>query len=678
MLDICINCFFARVGKSSVLVTWLKEEADPESFEALVSREGEVDRWNAVECDTALRQMTQILGRRRISDWPVANDLYERIATRMLVADRLRIRNVVTVAYVAARLNVAKGLEWVDVAFNKVSEMLAADTTLTLSEPEVSSIMTVVSTYRRAPPAPVLDAVLSVSGGLTDLRSIGSVLSGFAKANLKAEFAEAARSTEAAILSGIADTSGTAGFGPATTSVILHSYASSESPCSPALARALVQRMGKLSAGARSLEEQPSMNNCAITMWALAKLGERDLFTECESLLTPLMLRHLLAGRCSEQNVSNILISASNLGVELHKPLLKQLLTQLKSKSRDCSAQALANSLNALANWQMDAEFADLAEEIAPQLARFDQLPLANAQAASTVLWSHAACLVELESEGMRAVLKALEADVAKANTRDIPFTFYAFAVLDHAAPPSLLAALLDRTLSLRKARTWNPQELCTAIYALAVLGCVTSRDMLEMSTYWETVTVLHERLQRLEGDGGMSPIDLSMLVQAWLLFDSEPINASGAKADKRKLISKQLWDRAVESRVKSLEIVRKEKSEFAKLIGRELKEWLGEGIEVRDEIPVGVNGLLQVDFLMTVEGKQVVVECEGPSHFTSKRRVTGPTQARNLLLGREGFAVVDLPHFEHRNIKKANRAAWFETKFAAAGVQVTAASVSA
>lgn len=333
----------------------------------------------------------------------------------MFDAPRLSPRNIVTILAMGQRLRTDNETEFSLKALDKLSAMLKENPDLTLAEPEISTLMVVAASTKYPLPSNVLENILSVAPQLSDLRTMGSLLTGLAKLGLKTEFAEAAKSVEPHLTERVV--AGDPNFLNATASIILYAYAIAETPCSPDLAKALVARMADM-AGSRNAEEHPTMSHCSITMWSLARLGFADLFKEAESLLSPVIMRHLLSGRCTEQNISNILISASNLGVTLQKPLLKQLVNQFKSKSKDCSAQALANSLNALANWQMDTEFQELAEDITPLLKKFDTLPLANAQAASTVLWSHSACLVELDGEAMTAVMKALENDVDKANTR--------------------------------------------------------------------------------------------------------------------------------------------------------------------------------------------------------------------------------------------------------------------
>ena len=393
------------------------------------------------------------------------------------------------------------------------------------------------------------------------------------------------------------------------------------------------------------------------TLWAVGKIGRvpppDHMYSLTEAVLTRL-------GRFTPQGLSNVLWAMTSLSYSPGPVALREISAEVSRKAKRIPGKSLASIMKSFALLQYtpaDAAMRGIND------AFLMQLPDCAPQSLCLLLWSYASLG---QSPGTR-VLDELHARcwelLPECTVAQQANQLWCYATLSYDPGQDFVTELSSRfASSLDEA---SPQSIANLVWAVASLGYALG-NVQEAALVMEIL----RRCQRSEFSGQ----ELTNLVWAlavmgaggdgfsdvWGRAADAVMSAGEAKGRQKQLAqlfhSKLLLrgdyalpgDLGNEAEGAWREIVSSKEPVLSRF-HHQVSACLGRlGVHHDCEVYTQ-NGYLSVDILLEgAGGSKVVVEVDGPSHFSSNTlKTNGSTLTRNELLRRWGYDLVSVPFFK-------------------------------
>jgi len=394
----------------------------------------------------------------------------------------------------------------------------------------------------------------------------------------------------------------------------------------------------------------------------------------------------------SGQQIAEVLLSLGSMRVRLKRQDIRQLTSAAVAHIEEFKPKELAQVLWGIAqlmhNYQDSQKDSDriptavqmklIGEKVLLSVHEFIPINIAN------ILWSYAKLKFCPDSSIAEALGLALVQKAKAPRFPDMVNSFWAFATL-HIDPPVLFRDKLEVVAQFHiQAGQCSPQNISTLLWGWATLGfrwdvyedkpstsllCVFAREAMVqipvfkprelINTVWAFAMLNYdpgqefwiqarEFLAVLDIQKDFNSISLNQLFQAHLLsmyrpswpeklFDDPELgdlmNACRASWQKQN-------DEVCVSHLQ------KNVAEALKTIVGSSQcalEWLSD------------DGLFSVDTRIDYQGVQVLVEVDGPHHFTKNtQRRLGKTYARNFMLRMHNHLVICLPYHDFEDLKNS------------------------
>ena len=363
--------------------------------------------------------------------------------------------------------------------------------------------------------------------------------------------------------------------------------------------------------------------------------------------------------------------------------------------------QALANIVWAYAT--AEESHPKLFKRLADHIVQLDNLRQFNEQNLSNTVWAYATTGEEQPQlfKKMADHIVGLDS-LDKFNSQNLSNTIWAFATAGESHP-HLFERLADHIIELPNLNGFKPQELSNTVWAFATAG--ESQPQLFNKLADGAIKRQHEFspqgiatfLCAHASNGQIDELLLSQIVRsvkanlnkynaqdlsniAWAysvanvdapsVFNNDFINTCLKKEDEFKLEALvqlhqwQLWQDEIKSGV-SLPLSLKKKCSEA-FISQEfspskfqddvVSSLSSMGLQPQEEVLLKSG--YRIDAVVEVNGKQIAVEVDGPSHFIGRsRELTGSTILKHRQVAtRDGMTVVSVPYWEWDKLKKDNK----------------------
>tara|TARA_B100000768_G_scaffold175280_1_gene186521 strand:+ start:43 stop:1158 length:1116 start_codon:yes stop_codon:yes gene_type:complete len=336
--------------------------------------------------------------------------------------------------------------------------------------------------------------------------------------------------------------------------------------------------------------------------------------------------------RCfNEQELSNTAWAFATAKHPTPAALLDAIAAEAAGRVRDFSEQGLANTAWAFATAEHAAPalFDAIAAEAAGRVKEFNEQELTN------TAWAFATA----GHAGGPALFDAIAVEATRRvgdfNEQGLSNTAWAFATAGHVAANALLDAIAAEAAG--RVGDFTPQALANTAWACAVAD--SSADALFGDPLFTARCLLFEQ--------AFSPSELCQLHQ-WQLWRDEksadwpPLPPSLAQRCRDAFGEGGSRPSQLQSQV----------ADALRAMGLQVKE------EVRTSLGHSLDAVVQLD------GREVGIEVDGPSHFVG-RTPTGSTALKRRQLKAAGWTLLPVPYWEWAEIGRSNPQARRRLRFA-------------
>ena len=409
----------------------------------------------------------------------------------------------------------------------------------------------------------------------------------------------------------------------------------------PAAVQQLLSQLRQL---ATQLQQQCDVRGLANIMWACGRLGDNDTFTG----LLPVFLQPRKLQQANTQSVSNVLLAAATLQLELAAEQLQLLLQRFMEMMPRANSQDVSNTVWAVATMQRQfppqqlpqvmQHFVKLLPRAKPQAIANTLLACGKLQYAPLQLLS----ALEQHPEQLQAVLAA-------AIPQELANMAWACGQMGYKGR-LLPEVLLQQAVTLQAGKTGslNLQNICNLCWAAAVLDlqqCVPQVLQLAAAagSLWGGSTG-GEHLQQL------------YQVHLWLRDRQLPApdqGLSSALSQQQLRQCKASWEQLL-ARTAQQPVTDLQRSVFAAVQQLPVGMWQKQP-QLEQRTP---DGAFRIDITATTAaGVQLAIEVDGPSHFIQPgNTLEGATQFRNRALAARGYVVVSIPYREWDALRGAEQ----------------------
>jgi hypothetical protein len=226
----------------------------------------------------------------------------------------------------------------------------------------------------------------------------------------------------------------------------------------------LAELLPQLHQLAQRLQQQCGARELANIIWSAAYLGSRETAAE----LLPVFLQSSKLQQAAPQAVSNVLLAAAKLQLQLTDDQLQQLLQHFSSRQLLLRAepQHVSNTLWAIATMQQSVA----RQQLQQMLGHFQKvLPQAKPQNISNTLWAVATMGQQVPPRQLQHMLDSFQQLLSQANPQDVSNALWAVASMQQQVPPRQLQQMLGRlceVLHLAKS-----QAVSNTLWAVATMG---------------------------------------------------------------------------------------------------------------------------------------------------------------------------------------------------------------
>jgi len=362
------------------------------------------------------------------------------------------------------------------------------------------------------------------------------------------------------------------------------------------------------------------------------------------------------------QALSNIIWAYATLN-EHHPRLFKRLADHIVGldKLDKFIPQHLANILWAYATAK--ETHPKLFKKVADHVAKLDNLSHFDPQAFSNTLWAFATAgesHPELFKQVADHIIQLPKLD--KFNSQNLKDIVWAYATAAGESNPRLFKKLAEE--AIKRQHDFKPQEIANFLWAFATNGHV------DKHLFSSLVPSVKENLDKYNAQ------DLSNIawvysvanVDAPSVFNDEFINVFLEKTDEAELENLtqlhqwQLWQEEINSDISLPSSLQKRCYEA--FISQEIKQsklqddvisiLSSMGLQPQEEVLMESG--YRIDAVVEVNGKQIAVEVDGPSHFID-REMTGSTILKHRQVAAlDRIKVVSVPYWEWNKLKKDSR----------------------
>ncbi|CAL5220538.1 g2573 [Coccomyxa viridis] len=417
----------------------------------------------------------------------------------------------------------------------------------------------------------------------------------------------------------------------------------------------LLDRLGHHAAGIiRTFRPQATSN----ALWAFAKLA----YVPCEPFLAAAALQLLTdLPRCVPQDISNATWAFATLRHHPGNTLMDACAQTAARTMPHFKPQEIANTLWAFATLGHDPGVI-LLDAAACQMV--DNIVHFRPQAISNSLWSYSKLGYNPGHRVLDIAARRAAVMLHQYTSQEIANTLWAFATLEQNPGSGMLDAAamqmsrrieqfspqdttnsvwcfarlfhypgaeLLQAISLYCLRHWHrfkPQELANMIWSLALLRACSPH----------TWVAIFEKLASVN-ETSFDDADLLQLYQAKSLLDPPGVQLPGSSLAEQfpkdlAARAERVWRTSVNQAARS--------SKLQEDVSRVL--WTLGVAHKNNELTS--DGLFCVD--IALEGENVIIEVDGPSHFSvNSRRPLGRTVARKLMIEGRGYIVRSIPYYE-------------------------------
>jgi len=390
-------------------------------------------------------------------------------------------------------------------------------------------------------------------------------------------------------------------------------------------------------------------------VWSYATAGEQDtqLFKKVADHIVLLDLVKFWP-----QALSNILWAFAT-SEESHPQLFKKVadhIVQLDNLDK-FNPQALSNTVWAYAT--LDEQYSQLFKKVSDHIIELKSLHDFKPQALSNTVWAFATA-----EERHPRLFKRLADHIATLDNLDefklqaLSNTVWAYATAGESQP-QLFNKLAEE--AIKRQREFNPQEIANFLWALATNGQV------DKHLFSSLVPSVKENLDKCN--------EQELINVAWAysvanvdapsVFNNDDfINACQQKEDEfelealRQLHQWQLWQEEIESYIdlpsslqkRCYEAFVSEDPTPSKLQDDVISILSSMGLQPQEEVLLKSG--YRIDAVVEVNGEQIAVEVDGPSHFIG-RELTGSTILKHRqVTALDGIQVVSIPYWEWIKLK--------------------------
>jgi len=396
-------------------------------------------------------------------------------------------------------------------------------------------------------------------------------------------------------------------------------------------------------------------------LWAYATLNEQhiQLFEKVgDAIVTMNSLDEF-----QPQALSNIIWAYATLD-EQHPKLFKKVADHIVGLNNlsHFDSQALSNIIWAYTT--LDEPHPNLFKKVAKHIVALDSLDRYDPQALSNLVWAYAT----LDEQNPMLFKKVADHIVRldnlnSFNGQDCSNIVWAYATA-RESNPQLFKTLAEE--AIKRQHEFIPQEIVNFLWAYA------SNGQIEEHLFSSFVPSVKANLDEYTAQG-LSNVAWAYSVanvDAPSVFNNEFINACSKKENHfipealAQLHQWQLWQDEIKSDI-SLPLSLKKRcyeafisQEFSpsKLQGNVVSSLLSMGLQPQEEVLMKSG--YRIDAVVEVNGKQIAVEVDGPSHFVGKSRErTGSTILKHRQVAAlDGMLVVSIPYWEWNKLKKDSK----------------------
>ena len=349
--------------------------------------------------------------------------------------------------------------------------------------------------------------------------------------------------------------------------------------------------------------------------------------------------------------------------------LLDAIATQAFGRVREFTPQALSITAWALATAKHPTPAALLdviAAEAAERVREFTPQELSN------TAWAFATA-----EHAAPALFDAIAAEAAgrvkEFNEQELTNTAWAFATAGHAGGPALFDAIAVE--ATRRVGDFNEQGLSNTAWAFATAGHVAANALLD--------AIAAEAAGRV---GDFTPQALANTAWACAVADSSADALFGDPLfTARCLLFEQAFSPSELCQLHQWQLWRDEKSAdwppLPPSLAQRCRDAFGEGgsrpsqlqsqvadalramgLQVKEEVRTSLGHSL--DAVVQLDGREVGIEVDGPSHFVG-RTPTGSTALKRRQLKAAGWTLLPVPYWEWAEIGRSNPQARRRLRFA-------------
>ena len=403
------------------------------------------------------------------------------------------------------------------------------------------------------------------------------------------------------------------------------------------------------------------------------------------------------------QDLSNMLWSYANVGVS-NSQLFEQARDAIVGRLdnlHNFKPQALSNIIWAYAT--LDEQHPKLFKKIAEHIVTLDNLDRYDSQALSNIVWAYATA-EESHPELFKKVADHIVRldSLRQFNEQALSNIVWAYATA-RESHPQLFKKVADHIVSLDTLRTFNGQALSNTVWAYATAG--ESHPQLFKKLADEAIKRQHEFIPQdtanflwaFATNGQVDEHLFSSLVPsvkanldkcneqelinvAWAysvanvdapsVFNNEFINACSREENGfilevlLQLHQWQLWQEELKSDVSLPPSLKKKcneafisvKPSSSKTHDDVVSILSSMGLQPQEEVLL--NSGYMIDAIVEVNGKQVAVEVDGPSHFIGRsRELAGSTILKHRQVASvDGMKVNSVPYWEWDNLENDSK----------------------